>query len=80
MTEKPLADMSFEDAMAELEQVVTRLEQGEVALDESINLYERGARLRAHCDARLRDAQQKIEKIRLNDSGAPAGTSALETE
>lgn len=80
MTEKPLAEMSFEEAMTELEQVVTRLEQGEVALEESIALYERGAKLRAHCDAKLRDAQEKVEKIRLGDNGVPAGTAPLEAE
>ncbi|WP_114965787.1 exodeoxyribonuclease VII small subunit [Alkalilacustris brevis] len=80
MTEKPLAEMSFEEAMTELEQVVARLEQGEVALEESIALYERGAKLRAHCDAKLRDAQEKVEKIRLGDNGVPAGTGPLEAE
>jgi exodeoxyribonuclease VII small subunit len=58
-----IADMSFEDALKALEQVVARLESGEVPLDESISLYERGEELRKHCQARLDAAQARIEKI-----------------
>jgi exodeoxyribonuclease VII small subunit len=58
-----IADMSFEDALRALEQVVARLEGGEVPLDESISLYERGEELRKHCQARLDAAQARIEKI-----------------
>lgn len=68
-------DMSFEDAMKELEATVTRLETGEASLDESIALYERGAALRAHCEARLRAAEERVEKITLNADGQPAGTT-----
>jgi exodeoxyribonuclease VII small subunit len=78
MSDKPVADMSFEEAMTALEEVVTRLEQGDVALEESIALYERGAALKAHCDARLKDAQEKVEKIRLGENGAPAGTTPFD--
>ncbi|MCC6000205.1 MAG: exodeoxyribonuclease VII small subunit [Pararhodobacter sp.] len=74
MTEKPVAEMSFEEAMAELEAVVTRLEQGDVPLEQSIALYERGALLKAHCDARLKSAEEKVEQIRLGENGAPEGT------
>ena len=63
---KPPADiatMSFEDALRELEQIVQKLEAGDVPLDDSIRIYERGAALKAHCEARLREAELKVEKI-----------------
>lgn len=69
-----IAAMSFEDALRALEQVVRRLEGGEARLDESIELYERGEKLRAHCQARLDAAQARIEKIVQGVDGAPAGT------
>lgn len=80
MPDRPVAEMTFEEAMAELEAVVTRLEQGEVPLGESIDLYERGATLRAHCEDRLRKAEERVEQIRLGESGAPAGTVPLANE
>jgi exodeoxyribonuclease VII small subunit len=58
-----IAAMTFEDALRALEDVVSRLESGEVPLDQSIVLYERGEALRAHCQARLDSAQARIEKI-----------------
>lgn len=69
-----LSALSFEAAMAELEDVVRKLESGSVALEESIALYERGAALKAHCDARLRAAEEKVELIRSRD-GAAVGTT-----
>ncbi len=72
MTE--LAELSFEDAMARLEKVVRDLEQGNVSLEDSIRLYEEGARLRAHCDAKLRAAEERVEKITLSQNGEPVGT------
>ena len=68
MTE--IAAMSFEDAMKELEAVVGKLERGDVALEESIALYERGAALKAHCEARLAAARLRVEKIVMG-AGAP---------
>lgn len=70
MTEKPIGDMSFEEAMAALEQVVGALERGDVALEASIALYERGATLKAHCGARLREAEEKVELIRAAEGRA----------
>ncbi len=70
MTAKAVAKMSFEEAMQELEAVVGQLESGEVELEKSIALYQRGAELKAHCDARLADAQARVEKIRLGEGGA----------
>ena len=71
--ETPTEDLSFEDALRELERIVGRLESGDATLDESIALYERGDRLRARCAERLDAAQARIEAIRLNASGDPAG-------
>lgn len=72
--------MSFEDALRALEQVVRRLEGGEASLDESIDLYERGEKLRGHCQARLDAAQARIEKIVLNSEGKAAGTVPFDAE
>lgn len=58
-----IAAMSFEKALAELEEIVTKLENGDVALEESIAIYRRGNHLRAHCDTKLKNAQAQIEKI-----------------
>ncbi len=68
-TENDVASMSFEAAMEELETIVARLEKGEAKLDEAISDYERGALLRRHCEARLREAREKVEKIRLGADG-----------
>lgn len=79
MTEKPIdapiAGMSFEAAMAALEQVVSALERGDVALEQSIALYERGAALKAHCAAKLKDAETKVEMIRVREGRAVGVTS-----
>ncbi|GAB4180012.1 MAG: hypothetical protein OHK0024_18510 [Thalassobaculales bacterium] len=72
-----IAGLSFEQALAELEQIVQKLEQGRIGLEESIAAYERGAALRRHCEDKLRQAQLKVEKIRLGPDG-PAGTEPLD--
>jgi exodeoxyribonuclease VII small subunit len=77
MTDRPVDGMSFEEAMAALETVVGQLERGEVALDQSIALYERGAALKARCAALLADAEAKVELVRAQE-GRATGTSALE--
>lgn len=69
-----ISALSFEAAMAELEEVVRKLESGQVALEESIALYQRGADLKAHCDARLRAAEEKVEQIRSREGAAVATT------
>jgi exodeoxyribonuclease VII small subunit len=56
-------DLSFEDALQRLETIVSRLESGQAGLEESISLYEQGAQLKAHCEARLKAAQLRVEKI-----------------
>ena len=68
--------MSFEAALAELEGIIERLEGGQVALEESIALYERGAALKAHCEATLKGAREKIEKIVLDADGQPQAEPA----
>jgi exodeoxyribonuclease VII small subunit len=73
-TEAAVADLSFEDALKELERIVGRLESGDATLDESIRLYERGDKLRARCAERLDAAQARIEAIRLDAEGKPQGT------
>lgn len=60
---KPVEKMSFEEALAELEGIVRQLEAGEVELEKSIAIYERGAALKAHCDARLKSAELKVDQI-----------------
>lgn len=64
-----IANMSFEAALAELENIVQQLESGDVELEKSIAIYERGAALKAHCEAKLREAELKVEKIVLDDKG-----------
>lgn len=76
MTAKAVSEMSFEEAMAALEQVVNQLERGEVALEESIALYERGAALKAHCAAKLKAAEEKVELIRAQEGRATGATPA----
>lgn len=78
MADKPVADMSFEEAMAELEQVVGKLENSQVPLDQSIQLYERGAKLKAHCETQLKAAEEKVSQITLGPDGAPEGTKPFE--
>ena len=76
MTDKPVAEMTFEEAMAALEAVVGQLERGDVALEQSIALYERGAALKAHCAAKLKAAEAKVEMIRVQEGRAVGTTPA----
>jgi exodeoxyribonuclease VII small subunit len=71
-----IASMTFEDALAELEQIVRRLEAGQVKLDEAIQCYERGAQLKQHCERKLNEAQQRVERIVIGPDGAPAAQPA----
>lgn len=66
-----ISAMSFEAALEELETIVQKLEGGEVELEKSIALYQRGAALKAHCEARLKDAQLKVDKIVIGADGKP---------
>ncbi len=78
MAKKPddIATLSFEKALAELEEIVSKLESGQAALEDSIALYERGAALKAHCEKTLKSAQEKIEKIVVGGDGKPKAEKA----
>ncbi len=78
MTDTPVSEMTFEDAMRELEAVVDQLERGDVALDASIALYERGAALKKRCEEELKRAEEKVAAITLDGDGNPAGTKTVE--
>jgi len=75
-----LSRMSFEEALGALESIVQQLERGDVPLDQSISLYERGEALRAACQERLDAAQARIEKIVTGADGRPTGTQAFDAE
>ena len=73
-THADIAKMTFEVALKELEDIVEKLEGGRIELEESIRIYERGELLKAHCEAKLKDAEARIERITLKADGTPAGT------
>ncbi|MCR9174838.1 MAG: exodeoxyribonuclease VII small subunit [Alphaproteobacteria bacterium] len=77
-TAPDVAGLSFETALQELEQIVDKLERGQGSLDDAIAAYERGAKLKAHCKAKLDEARLKVEKIRLDEAGQPTGTADLD--
>lgn len=77
-TAKDITSMSFEEALEELEKIVGRLENGQAPLQESIAIYERGDALKKHCEALLKTAEARIEKITLSREGAPTGTELLD--
>ena len=72
--------MAFERALKELEHIVGRLERGDVELEESIAIYERGECLKEHCDKLLKQAEAKVEKLTLNRGGEPTGTEPFRAE
>ena len=78
MSETPVDKMSFEAAMAELEAVVGQLERGDVPLEDSIKLYERGAALKARCEKKLKEAEERVAQITLGEDGQPTGLKAAE--
>jgi exodeoxyribonuclease VII small subunit len=69
--DRGIATLSFEQALAELEQIVAKLESGQAPLEDSIRMYERGAALKAHCETRLEAARLRVEKIVVGAGGAP---------
>ncbi|HEX8665470.1 MAG TPA: exodeoxyribonuclease VII small subunit [Beijerinckiaceae bacterium] len=73
-----IAKLPFEKALEELEQIVKRLERGEVPLEESISIYERGEALKRHCEALLKRAEARIEKITIGPGGEATGTTPLD--
>ncbi len=73
----PVDELSFEAALKELEQIVSRLEQGEVELEDSIALYERGQALKAHCEKKLKAAESRLEKI-VHGGGTATGSEPMD--
>ncbi len=80
MTEKLIAEMTFEQALEALEQVVSQLEGGQVPLEQSIALYERGDALKKRCEAKLGEAELKVEKIVAGGDGDATATASFNTE
>ncbi|MBT8473566.1 MAG: exodeoxyribonuclease VII small subunit [Marinicaulis sp.] len=78
MAKKPddIKTLTFEKALEELEQIVQKLESGKASLEDSITLYERGARLKAHCEERLKSAQERVEQIVVGADGKPKAEPA----
>ncbi|MBD9648873.1 exodeoxyribonuclease VII small subunit [Ensifer sp. PDNC004] len=79
-TQPDVSTLSFEQAVEELERIVSALERGDVALDKSIEIYERGEALKKHCEALLKAAEDRIEKIRLDRAGKPQGVEPLDAD
>ncbi len=75
MADQKISEMSFEDALTELEGIVGQLERGDAPLEKSITIYERGAKLKAHCEGKLKDAQMKVDKIVLDGQGGASTAS-----
>jgi exodeoxyribonuclease VII small subunit len=78
MSNTDLANLPFEKALQELESIVQKLERSDISLDESITAYERGEKLKTHCEALLRAAEMRIEKIVLSRDGKPIGVEPLD--
>jgi len=78
MDEPEIETLSFEAALAQLEAIVRSLETGTAPLDESIELYQRGDRLKRHCEARLKAAQARIDQISLDAEGKPVATTSFD--
>jgi len=72
--------LTFEEALKGLEEIVSKLESGDISLEESIEVYTRGTWLKRHCEEKLKIAQARIEKITLDEDGKPAGTEPFESE
>lgn len=78
MGDKKIKELSFEDAMKALETVVAQLEGGDVPLEKSIELYERGAALKNRCEEKLKEAEEKVAAITLDGDGQPSGTKPVD--
>ncbi len=72
--------LTFEEALKALEEIVSKLESGDISLEDSIEVYTRGTWLKRHCEEKLKNAQAKIEKITLDEDGSPKGTEPFENE
>ena len=79
MSEK-IKDISFEEALEKLEQIVSQLESGQIKLDDAVKVYEEGVRLKKLCEKKLSDAQMKVEKLVLNKQNQPVSVEPLDEE
>ncbi len=77
-TDQSSTDLTFEEALKRLEEIVRTLEKGEAPLDQSIELYQEGDRLKRHCEARLKAAQARIEQIAFGSDGSPKGVTPFD--
>lgn len=77
-TDPSTADLSFEKALEQLEEIVRQLERGDVALDKSVEIYERGEALKRRCESLLKQAEARIQKITLTADGRPEGVAPLD--
>ena len=78
MTSKDISKLSFEQAMNELEDVVAKLENGQVPLEDSIKLYEMGNDLKIHCEQKLKEAEEKVSQITFSSDGSVSGNKPIE--
>ena len=77
---KDIEGLSFEEALTELEGIVSKLEAGDVGLEQSIDIYTRGTQLRQHCDSKLKNAKARIDKITLSNDGQPVGSEPFSAD
>jgi exodeoxyribonuclease VII small subunit len=75
-----IAKMNFETALSELENIVARLEEGKIGLEDSIAIYERGEKLKTHCEKMLANAEARIARITFKADGTPSGTEPLKID
>ncbi|WP_336278956.1 exodeoxyribonuclease VII small subunit [Bartonella sp. CB175] len=80
MKKDDVGTLSFEEALKQLEVIVESLERGDVPLEQSIDIYERGEALKKHCDKLLKAAEAKVEKIQLSENNSPEGVEPLDSE
>ena len=78
-TEEDINNMNFETALKSLEEIVNQLDSGEIDLDKAVEAYERGTKLKEHCEKKLKEAQLRIEKIEVGKDG-DLTTKLLDTE
>ena len=75
---KEVKNISFEEALKELESIVQKLESGQVKLEEAVSAYERGIQMQKICEGKLKEAQMKVEKLILDKEGTPIAKESLD--
>ena len=76
--QKEVKNISFEEALKELESIVQKLESGQVKLEEAVSAYEKGVQMQKICEEKLKEAQMKVEKLILDKEGKPVGKEPLD--